>query len=105
MGGGCGEFLGFEGEAGLDLVRIDGITNLGPGLLGVGFLVVFLVDFLCEAAFNSLNGGQTCLKKWRPKIRILTSPFLGADFTVKLQRSNVVAAGAQRSSVPVWPKM
>jgi hypothetical protein len=57
---GCGEFLGLKSKAGLDLVLIAAHANLGPGLLGVGFLVILLVDFLGEATFNSLNVSQEC---------------------------------------------
>lgn len=64
---GAAEFLGLEGEGGLDLVSIDVITNLGPGLIGVSLSVILLVDFLGEATFNVLNGGQTLLKEWADK--------------------------------------
>ena len=60
MASGCCEFLGFEGKAGLDFVTVDAHANLGPGLLGVGFFVILLVDFVGEATFNSLSGGQAC---------------------------------------------
>lgn len=57
---GAVEFLRLEGEGGLDLVSIDVVTNLGPGLIGVSLSVVLLVDFLGEATFNVqilLGGG------------------------------------------------
>jgi len=57
---GAVEFLRLEGEGGLDLVSIDVITNLGPGLIGVSLSVILLVDFLGEATFNVqifLGGG------------------------------------------------
>ncbi len=64
---GAVEFFGLEGEGGLDLVSIDVVTNLGPGFIGVSLSVVLLVDFLGEATFNVLNGGQTRFNEWAEK--------------------------------------
>ena len=90
-----GELFGFYSEAIFKLVLVICKAKFGPGLGWKYLFIVFLVNLVGLTAFNVLK----C------KIRFeLTIPFLGAAFKEKLHKSNFVFGGAQKSSVPVWPK-